>query len=184
MSEKERKDLEEILKLLRQGNFREAKECNTKCQGILFKMGIPEEVTKDIFQESLIVLYEKVRDRNFKLTAKLCTYLCSICKKMALYWFRTNKKHVRIKDYHKYIEGQNTTRVFDDVLDLPSNKEISDAIDSLGFPCKDVLSAFYYHNFSMKEIMEEFDYKSVDVAKVAKHKCMKRLKDKLIQKKS
>ncbi|MDQ1152448.1 RNA polymerase sigma factor (sigma-70 family) [Sphingobacterium zeae] len=43
-----------------------------------------EDEAKDIFQEAVIVLYDKVSKGNFELSSKLKTYLYSICRRLWL----------------------------------------------------------------------------------------------------
>ena len=41
--------------------------------------GRPQDA-EDVFQEALIILVGKIRKSDFKLTAKLSTYLFSVCR--------------------------------------------------------------------------------------------------------
>ncbi|MEM9672096.1 MAG: RNA polymerase sigma factor [Cyclobacteriaceae bacterium] len=191
---------QELIELLKKGDpraFREALKCYPRCRGVLLKMGIPEEVIEDIFQESLMVLYEKSQEEDFELTSNLCTYLCAICKYKGLAWLRKNGKGQNREDieniadanedeefvYNEETEGE-APMLFEEDSGLPSEEEIREAIDSLGFPCKDLILAVYYHKTRMDELKEEFGYKNVNSVKVAKHKCMERLKKLLNSKES
>ena len=46
---------------------------------LIVKNNGSEEEAKDIYQESLIVLWQKAKSENFILTSKISTYLYSIC---------------------------------------------------------------------------------------------------------
>jgi len=183
---------QELLELLKKGDpraFREAIKCYPKCRGVLLKRGIPEEDIQDIFQDSIIVLYKKSQEEDFELTSELCTYLCGICKNKGLEWFRKNRGGQNRDDLENFADdSEDEEYVHDEKLegeaplvseedfDLPSEEEIREAIDSLGSPCKDLILAVYYHKTRMAELREEFSYKTVNSVKVAKHKCMERLK--------
>jgi RNA polymerase sigma factor (sigma-70 family) len=184
VNEQEREDLDELLELLRKGDtvaIRKVLECYPQCRAVLSRMGIPSEGIQDIFQNSIIALYEKLQEGNLVLTVELCTYVCSICKYQGLDWLRKKKrKDTKLSDFKRDSVDQDTS----EALNLPSEKEILDAIESLGAPCKELLIAFYYHKVSIKELREKHGYKTENAAKVAKHKCMKRLKKLLTQKKS
>ena len=41
-----------------------------------------EDEAKDVFQEAVIVLYDKVKQGGFELTSQLKTYLYSICRRL------------------------------------------------------------------------------------------------------
>ncbi|MEK6479383.1 sigma-70 family RNA polymerase sigma factor [Catalinimonas sp. 4WD22] len=152
-------------------------------------MGIPEEVIEDIFQESIIVLYENSQEEGFVLTSKLCTYLCAICKYKGLTWLRKNGKGQNQENMENFADdNEGEEFVYEEKNEggapilpeedsnLPSEEKIREAIDSLGSPCKDLILAVYYHKTRMEELREEFGYKTLNSVKVAKHKCMERLK--------
>ncbi len=69
---------------------------------------------KDVFQDTLIVLIEKLRADNFELTASLKTYIIAISKNL---WF----KKLRYKSYYLQTE-------FSEKLSATFNTEISSAI--------------------------------------------------------
>ncbi|WP_431215013.1 RNA polymerase sigma factor [Puia sp. P3] len=48
---------------------------------ILNNSGYPDDA-RDIFQEAMIVLYEKVRSGTFELNCQLKTYLYSVCRRL------------------------------------------------------------------------------------------------------
>ncbi len=50
---------------------------------ILNNSGYPDDA-RDIFQEAMIVLYEKVRSGSFELNCQLKTYLYSVCRRLWL----------------------------------------------------------------------------------------------------
>lgn len=144
------------------------------CKNMMFKMGIEENDRKDIFQDSIIILYEKLQEDSFLITSKIGTLLYGICRHKCLNNFRDSKKKVKIdiqEDNLISSEGEET-----------SDPEILEEIISLGSPCKDILSAFYFHRQRLKELMIEFHYKSENSIKQQKFKCLKRLKQKFLQK--
>ena len=49
---------------------------------------------RDIFQEALVVLYEKVRMGSFELNCQLKTYLYSVCKRLWLKRLQYNSRYV------------------------------------------------------------------------------------------
>src|SRR5579862_9223390 len=50
---------------------------------ILGNSGYPDDA-RDIFQEAMIVLYEKARSGSFELNSQLKTYLYSVCRRLWL----------------------------------------------------------------------------------------------------
>lgn len=136
-----------------------------------------EDEAKDIFQEAVMVLYNKITQKKFELNSKLSTFLYAVSRRL---W---------LKQLSRKGSAANTSDVsdFEDVLhveeDLVKHEEIeqhfdlmNQALDNLGEPCKTLLTDFYIHNMSMQDISEKFGYTNSDNAKTQKYKCLQRLK--------
>lgn len=128
---------------------------------------------KDIYQETLIIFYEKVMSENFELNCKLKTYLYSISRNLWLKQLQHKKRFTNsISDSEEYLEIP---------WEAAGKKEdqynaMHTALESLGEPCRSILKDFYMHSQSMEEITEKFGYTNADNAKNQKYKCLKRLK--------
>lgn len=149
-------------------------ECFPMCSQQMRLRGMGNEDAKDLFQESIIVLYEKLQDPNFTLTSKVSTFLFSICKHKTLAELRKLRKTSSIKE--EIISHEDESSQLND-------EEIRRAIQELGHPCSELIAAFYYHQAKIKELQQEMGYSSENTAKQAKYKCMQRLKNELIQRK-
>ncbi|MEO7310263.1 MAG: sigma-70 family RNA polymerase sigma factor [Chitinophagaceae bacterium] len=130
---------------------------------------------RDIFQEAMMVLYEKSKDENFLLTSQIKTYVYSICRRLWLKRLQHNSKFVAPVD-----SLQDTIPVEEEIEQkqkLDDNFEMMDAaMKSLGEPCKSLLEAYYINKKHMTEIADEFGYTNADNAKNQKYKCLMRLK--------
>jgi RNA polymerase sigma factor (sigma-70 family) len=130
---------------------------------------------KDIFQEAMIVLYEKVRSGSFELNCLIKTYVYSVGRRLWL------KRLQQMNRYAPALENlQDTVPVEDEVEE---NERINNefqamekAISSLGEPCKSLLEAYYLEKKNMQEISQSFGYTNADNAKNQKYKCLMRLK--------
>lgn len=128
---------------------------------------------KDIYQETLIIFYEKVKDEDFELNCKLKTYLYSISRNLWLKQLQHKKRFTNsISDSEEYLEipWEEASKKEDQYQAMHS------ALESLGEPCRSILKDFYMHSQSMEEITEKFGYTNADNAKNQKYKCLKRLK--------
>lgn len=128
---------------------------------------------KDIYQETLIIFYEKVKDENFELNCKLKTYLYSISRNLWLKQLQHKKRFTNsISDSEEYLEipWEEASKKEDQYQAMHT------ALESLGEPCRSILKDFYLHSQSMEEITEKFGYTNADNAKNQKYKCLKRLK--------
>lgn len=130
---------------------------------------------KDIFQETMIVLYEKVRSGTFELNCLIKTYVYSVSRRL---WLK------RLQQMNRYVPAieniQDTVPVEEDVEENERiNSEfqaMEKAISSLGEPCKSLLEAYYLEKKSMQEIALFFGYTNAENAKNQKYKCLVRLK--------
>ncbi len=132
-----------------------------------------EEEAQDIYQEALIVFWQKARKEDFVLTSKISTYLYSVCLNL---WRKELDRKAKLSNEIKETEEVNN----DDKKER--EKIIQDAINSLGDTCRQVLMYYYFDNMSMQEIADKLGFANADTAKTKKYKCKKEL-DKLIKSK-
>lgn len=134
-----------------------------------------EDDAKDIFQESVIVLYNKVKSGSFELSSKLKTFIYSVSRRL---WLK------RLNQKSRYL---NNIQDFENIIpveqDLEYHKEkdnqfrmMEQALNRLGEPCRSIIEDFYIHHSSMLDICEKFGYTNADNAKNQKYKCLQRLK--------
>lgn len=137
---------------------------------------------KDIYQEAVIVLYNKVKAGDFELSSKLKTFIYSVCRRL---WLKRltqmNRYGGDIRDFEDFLP---TAEDEDDHAgkDIEFGK-MAGALQLLGEPCKTIIEDFYIHNRSMQEICEKFGYTNADNAKTQKYKCLQRLKKLFFQQK-
>lgn len=132
-----------------------------------------DEDAKDVFQETMVGLFEWVNKPDFKLNAALSTLIYSIARNVWLKQLRAKKSNARVKDFEQF------TRIEDEDFDQEQEEKISlleNALEKLGEPCKGILHRFYYLKESMKEIALAYNYSNAEHAKAQKYKCLKRLK--------
>ena len=134
-----------------------------------------EDDAKDIFQESVIVLYNKVKTGNFELNSKLKTFLYSVARRLWLKRLNAQSRSLRnIQDFADFLP-------VDEDLEKHEEKDrqftlMDKALKQLGEPCKTIIEDYYLHSRSMQEICEKFGYTNADNAKTQKYKCLQRLK--------
>jgi RNA polymerase sigma factor (sigma-70 family) len=130
---------------------------------------------KDLFQEAIIVLYEKLKPGNFELNCQIKTYLYSVCKRL---WLKRLQQTSRFLTPSNGLE--NTVPVDDDLEEYGKrDKEfevMNKAMGQLGEPCKSLLEAYYLQKKNMQDIAADFGYTNADNAKNQKYKCLIRLK--------
>lgn len=144
-------------------------------QSLVINNNGSSEEAKDIFQEAMIVLYEKVRSGSFELNCQIKTYIYSVCRRLWL------KRLQQLNRYSQEIPGLDIAVPVEEEIEEHEKRnaefEMMDkAISSLGEPCRSLLEAYYLQKKSMQEIAAGFGYTNSDNAKTQKYKCLMRLK--------
>ncbi|MBS1772599.1 MAG: sigma-70 family RNA polymerase sigma factor [Bacteroidetes bacterium] len=142
--------------------------------------GGSEDDAADVYQEAMVILYEKSQDENFRLSCKIGTYLFAIGKHL---WYkklnRQQQMPASLPD-----DAENDGRLdwaYEDDVNAHRERELyysqlNVALEQLGEPCSSLLKAFYQQDKSMQEIAEQFGYTNTDNAKTQKYKCLARLR--------
>ncbi len=134
-----------------------------------------DDDAKDVYQEAIIVLYEKVKAGNFELNSKLKTFLYSVCRRLWLKKLNYQSRFVgNLNDYEDHFVVDHDIAVHEE-KEMQLNK-MAGTLDELGEPCKTIIEDFYIHHMGMQEICEKFGYTNADNAKTQKYKCLQRLK--------
>lgn len=145
---------------------------------IQHKTSCNQELAIDVFQDSVIALYENIKKgkiTSFEQSVK--HYLFGIGKKVYYMHLRKNKQEylqtVSLEDNEKYLYQL-------DVKTPPGDKEEKTAMLSLLLkmkdPCKSILYLYYYKEYKIKEVAEQLKYKSENVVRVQKARCMTALR--------
>lgn len=130
---------------------------------------------RDVFQEAIIVLYEKSKTPGFEMNCQIKTYLYSVCRRLWL------KKLSQTNRYIPEINGLEDVIPVEDEIEAQEQRNnefdmMDKALGGLGEPCKSLLEAFYLQKKSMSEIASAFGYTNPENAKNQKYKCLMRLR--------
>jgi RNA polymerase sigma factor (sigma-70 family) len=136
--------------------------------------GGDEADAADVFQEAMVVLFEKARSEDFRLTCRIGTYLFAICKHL---WYKKLEQRKRMPGHMQ----ENFDVAYEDDIKVHEEREehyaqLDSALDALGEPCRSLLKAYYHQDKSMQQIAQDFGYTNPDNAKTQKYKCLMRLK--------
>jgi RNA polymerase sigma factor (sigma-70 family) len=150
------------------------KENYNLVQALVINNSGTSEDAKDIFQEAMIVLYEKVQSGTFELNCQIKTFVYSVSRRL---WLK------RLMHQNRFIvsDGQEESIPIDEEMEEHEKRNtefimMERAMSGLGEPCKSLLEAFYLQKKSMQEIAAGFGYTNSENAKNQKYKCLMRLK--------
>lgn len=130
---------------------------------------------EDVYQESVIILYEAALDGKLsQLSCALKTYLFAICRNQLLNAFKLQKRQDSKVDevtiyYREWINPDESDQ---DKVEL-----VKETIYGMEDPCKSILTLFYYQGKSIEEMAVELGYADKNVVKVQKSRCLKYLKE-------
>lgn len=144
-------------------------------QSLIINNNGTSDDARDIFQETVIVLYEKAKTPSFELNCLLKTYVYSVSRRL---WLK------RLQQQQKYIpdvNGLEDTVPVEEEIEAHAQRNgefhlMEKAMLLLGEPCRSLLEAFYLQKRSMTDIATHFGYTNADNAKNQKYKCLMRLK--------
>lgn len=130
------------------------------------------EDARDIFQEALVILHQKLKQPGFELTSSVFTYIFAICKNL---WLKRLEKSRKLKV--TFLDQQELSIV--DELDSHIEKESQYRLYRKKFReltagCQKILELFF-GGHSMKEITKIMDFGSVQYTKKRKFKCKEKL---------
>lgn len=170
----------QFLEGLRSGNSEVLTALYKKYYNIVLKLVVnnsgSSDAARDVYQETIIVLFENAKKPAFELNCQLQTYIYSVAKRLWL-------KHLK-KNGNTFLMREDSEGEIEDVsedISLHDQKEkdfekVNQSLVSLGEPCATLIKDFYIHKLSMDEIAEKFGYTNADNAKNQKYKCLQRLK--------
>jgi RNA polymerase sigma factor (sigma-70 family) len=137
-------------------------------QYILKNSGTSEDAN-DVFQDALVVLYQKVHTPNFMLSVSIKTYLQAVVQNI---WLQELRRQNKIP-----IAKQET-----DIADINIEEEqgfgnAESAFKQLGEKCKQLLMLFYFKKMNFKDIATSLSFSDENVAKNQKYRCLQKAKE-------
>lgn len=137
---------------------------------------VSQDVIIEIFQESVVIGVEKLQQSKFEGKSTFKTYVFGIGKNLVREYFRLEKKKTEyVKQSVVFTDESESMLIFDETSNLQQSL-MKKALSKLEKKCLEIITAFYLEEKKYTEIVKEFNYSSVDVAKSTKSRCFKHLK--------
>lgn len=130
-----------------------------------------EDDAKDVFQETIIVLLEKVPKDDFNLASSLKTFIFAISSNLWLKRLRDCNKMVKseVGIYEKYLIDYEEAE--EEIHQANSNKVVS-LFKAVTNKCIVLLRAIFYDDKDIDSITKEFGYTNKHNAQNQKYKCL------------
>lgn len=136
------------------------------------KMNGSFDEAKDVFQDALIIYYEKTTTAGFLPDQNEAVYIKGIARHLWYKKFKENKTLRTLTDTH-YITGNEEPKVSENILRY---------IELSGKKCLALLKAFYYDKLSMKDLAPQFGFSGERSATAQKYKCLEKVRDAIKEK--
>lgn len=135
---------------------------------VLLNSGVDEDV-RDLFQDTLLVLFQKARSGNFRLTCSLGTYLYSVSRYLWLKELSRRKfSHCHAEELETYIDPDS------DIVAISEMNErllfYRKCFEKLSAGCRKVLSLFA-EGHSITRVTEILGFKSEQHTKNRRYRC-------------
>jgi len=132
------------------------------------------EDAEDLFQDTMVVLIEKLRQDNFELTASIKTYIMAIAKNIWLKKLRSPKKTV---EYSEIFEQQ----YFEEInLAIEAEKSYWDKLQNylhqISDHCKGLIHDMFFQQKAIEQIQKEYGYTTKQNAQNQKYKCVEQIR--------
>jgi RNA polymerase sigma factor (sigma-70 family) len=168
-------DEKEIFERIQKGDEKALEFIYKKYYRMMTKLVIAnsgtEEEALDVYQDALVVFWQKARSGNLVMTAKISTYIYSVCQNL---WRKELDRKKRLSN-----EEKDSPQVMD--MDSAEREMImAKCLNQLGDTCRKVLMYYYFDEMSMQEIAEKLGFANTDTAKTKKYKCKQKL-DELVK---
>lgn len=130
---------------------------------------------EDIFQETIIVFLQKIRQDDFELTSSLKTYLYAIAKNLWLKRLRDNKIKL-VDDVSEYVVQESETPIIELHPEPSTQEKVESWLLRITSHCQHVLKALFIYNETMESLMNKMGWKNKHTAANQKYKCMEQIK--------
>lgn len=130
---------------------------------------------EDIFQETMIVLLEKLRQDNFVLTATLKTYVMAIAKNLWLKKLNAPKQAFSLSDI-------SDESAFFAQMDIAIEQEqtywdkFQMVFQKITQHCQNLIQDWFFTKLSTEDIQQKYGYTTKHNAQNQKYKCLNQIK--------
>jgi RNA polymerase sigma factor (sigma-70 family) len=167
------------------------KRCKKYCMKFMLNMTsnkLNNYELEDVFQDSIIIFYEKIVNDNFVLTSSIQTYLNSVCRFQLLNKLNKEKNSLTFEENSNVDEDDINMKflpsITDDFEQIENETEeqfvaIEKALEkmkSIGNHCYELLTLYWYHKKSHQEIAEIMNYSNDKTSKKQKSGCQEKLR--------
>ncbi len=141
--------------------------------GYILKNSGTDQDAQDVLQESLVILWERVRSGRFEQTAQLGTFLFGIAKNL---WRRSLARSRRESPLDAESQvGDDALSALESMVGQEEKAMVAAAMEEIGETCRQLLLLYYWEELSMEQIAVRMGFANATTAKSKKYQCKKAL---------
>jgi len=126
---------------------------------------------KDIFQETIIVLLDKVPKKDFILTSSIKTYIFAVASNLWLKWLRQAKKMTVLEDEFE-LEDMSLAEWEQKEENLSERNVIQRVFHKISRHCLIFLTKTFLTGATREKLVEEMGYRNTHTFDNQKYKCL------------
>lgn len=164
------------------------KKYKNKVIRYLMQKGATEIQAEDLYQDTMMDAMEKISEADFKLTAKISTYLITIARNR---WYKQLRKKDPtvpiVADGGNDEDGDAPTGILEKFLGAAEHDSewqeeqlqiLRQGLSNMGEQCQQLLGAWYERQWGTSdELAVQFGKSSGEALKKAVHKCREKLRE-------
>lgn len=131
---------------------------------------------QDVFQDALVVFYEKAVGGTLVLTASASTYLVAVARNLWRRELDRRQQHrlADLSEEHQQVPDEATG---EEPETAAAEASVLEYVERLGEKCRSILLSFYYFRQPLEQIAATHQYRTVRSATVQKFKCLEQLRN-------
>ncbi len=142
-----------------------------KVAAFVSKMNGSFDDAKDIFQDALVIFFEKIEEGKVVINTSEEAYVLGIAKHL---WVRKYKQDQRLVSFDRVESGIEIPA--DEVPDVNTLRLLR-VLETAGKKCMQLLRAVYYEKISIKNVTNRLRYRNEHTVSVQKYKCLEKVRD-------
>ena len=144
---------------------------------------ITEEELEEVYNDSFLALCDNISSGKLQtLTCSLQTYINQIGRNKAISLLRTKDNTTELPDYEIGLPGGYIEPTDDDETIVEMQEEVYRIVQEFDCDkCRKILFGFYWQRQSLETLAQLIGARSADVVKTEKSRCMKRLREKVME---
>ena len=130
------------------------------------------EEAKDIFQDSVIALYNTIKLGKYDASKQIDAFLFHVAKNLWINRIKKKNRQFNIEDAEEQITHETPYAI---ITTSEKQLAIEGLMEKIGGPCREIMRLVMYEKKTMKEIAAKMGLAGENVAKTTHYKCKQKL---------